>query len=881
MDWVRYAESHGSEGDPAIPYASRYRDYLIRALNADVPYNDLLREHIAGDILPDPRINEELGIKESSIGTAQYRFVLHGFGPTDALLEQVRFTNDQIDAISKAFLATTVSCARCHDHKFDPVSQKDFYALYGIMASCRPATIIIDTLQRQNLNKEKLAAKKKEIQEALAEIWNIEIDSLEERLTNPPETLAKSIGNATTTFDPLHPWQRLHNATGSAFERGWREIHSQWRASEDALRKRSEVKHPLSWDLAKPTDWRTHGNGVDSGPSPAGAFAIHHEGDRALIGIYPAGIYSHDLSTKHSGTIASPRFKLDNYDLYLRIAGNGHAVARYVIQNYPRNGTVYPYHSLTSNDWRWQRWDMAYWNGDMAHIELSTAMDQPVLVQTGNSRSWFGITDAILVTKGQPAPQELATEFTRPFYAIDGEMKSVANLVKRYQDSLRTSVDAWRSGEATNDQAHYLNKAIHSGLLSNSKSASEVLDTHIQAYRALEAEIPVPTRVPGVLEHVPFNQAFLPRGDHKNPGDLVPRGFIEALDATPYQTDDAGRLALANSLVADANPLTARVITNRLWHHVFGTGIVATPDDFGVMGAAPTHPELLDYLANQMRTEGWSIKQTLRTLVTSRTFQLSSKPTDRATQHDPANQFLTHGNMRRLEAEAIRDALLVAAGRMNLTPPDGSVDGNSDRRSVYVRVIRNNLDPFLTTFDAPAPVSAKGRRDATNVPAHALTLMNDPFVRDAAEKLAARIRDDSTLADDTARITRLFEVVTNRPPTDSERTMLANYLAASKNRPPGIDHDPSLKPTIDQLNERIAAIHIEMEERRVAALAKDDNLARLPERDQNKKISAALVNEVSDLETRLANANALAAPPKPWVELAHSLFNTKEFIYLK
>ncbi|MFP6901437.1 MAG: DUF1549 domain-containing protein, partial [Opitutales bacterium] len=125
MDWVRYADSHGSEGDPNIPNAYRYRNYLIRALNADVPYDQLVREHLAGDLLPKPRVDEELGLNESAIGTAHLRFVLHGFAPTDALDEHVRFTDDQIDVITKTFLGLTVSCARCHNHKFDAISQKD------------------------------------------------------------------------------------------------------------------------------------------------------------------------------------------------------------------------------------------------------------------------------------------------------------------------------------------------------------------------------------------------------------------------------------------------------------------------------------------------------------------------------------------------------------------------------------------------------------------------------------------------------------------------------------------------------------------------------------------------------------------------------------
>ena len=148
MDWIRYAESHGSEGDPEIFGAWQYRDYLIRALNADVPVDQLIREHVAGDLLSKPRLNTDLGINESAIGPAHWRMVFHGFAPTDALDEKVRFIDDQINSFSKAFLGLTVSCSRCHDHKFDAISQKDYYALFGILGSCRPGRTVIDLPER-------------------------------------------------------------------------------------------------------------------------------------------------------------------------------------------------------------------------------------------------------------------------------------------------------------------------------------------------------------------------------------------------------------------------------------------------------------------------------------------------------------------------------------------------------------------------------------------------------------------------------------------------------------------------------------------------------------------------------------------------------------
>jgi hypothetical protein len=184
MDWYRYAETHGSEGDPVLPFAGIYRDYIIRALNDDVPYDQLLREHIAGDLLKKPRINKELDLNESAIAPAHFRMVPYGFGVVDAYQEQITNTENQIDVISKAMLGVTVSCARCHNHKFDPISQKDFYRLYGILASNHPGTRNVDTEEKQELHKRDLTRLKPRLQKGLADLWLEEVDVAVEKLAS-------------------------------------------------------------------------------------------------------------------------------------------------------------------------------------------------------------------------------------------------------------------------------------------------------------------------------------------------------------------------------------------------------------------------------------------------------------------------------------------------------------------------------------------------------------------------------------------------------------------------------------------------------------------------------------------------------------------------
>ncbi len=206
MDWLRYADSHGSEGDPMIPHAWRYRDYLIRALNDDVPYDRLVREHVAGDLSPDPRINQSLQINESAIGPAHLRMVAHGYAPTDALDELVTFTDNQIDVLSKAFLGLTVACARCHNHKFDPIGQTDFYALFGILASTRPALVTIDTPAHADTNRHELERLKAQIRSRLGTAWLNTAQPVDGKV--PPAT---SAGRNPAPNPPAWRWDLTGN----------------------------------------------------------------------------------------------------------------------------------------------------------------------------------------------------------------------------------------------------------------------------------------------------------------------------------------------------------------------------------------------------------------------------------------------------------------------------------------------------------------------------------------------------------------------------------------------------------------------------------------------------------------------------------------------
>ncbi|HVW39012.1 MAG TPA: DUF1549 domain-containing protein, partial [Pirellulales bacterium] len=399
MDWFRFAESHGSEGDPAIPYAWRYRDYLIRALNDDVAYDQLIREHLAGDLLPVPRINRELAIHESALGTAHFRMVQHGYAPTDALDEQITFTDNQIDVLGKAFLGLTISCARCHNHKFDPIGQADFYALYGILASCRPALVTVDLPERQNVHRQELARLKAEIKQKLAAAWLRSLDELPAKLQNLPPEWQKAIDAAAKEpGHPLHAWAMLREKQGAEFAAGWKRLQNDWSRAAEQRKTHNSADYPLRWDLTGNdyAQWFKHGNGLADKPAAPGEFAVSPSGEQAIAAVYGGGVYSHLVSTKHNGVLTSPRFKIETDSMSLRVAGGAGARVRLVVRNYPRvPGLLYEAYQPNGEVFEWRHWDVRYWKGEWAHIEIATAADLPVEAKTDDGRSWFGIAEIV------------------------------------------------------------------------------------------------------------------------------------------------------------------------------------------------------------------------------------------------------------------------------------------------------------------------------------------------------------------------------------------------------------------------------------------------------------------------------------------------------
>lgn len=829
MDVVRFTETHGNEWNYEVHHAWRYRDYLIRAFNDDLPYDQFVREHVAGDLLP-PRWNRGERFNEAPIGTAFWRF---GEVNHDDCIEfrQIGFdlADNQIDTLTKAFQATTVACARCHDHKIDAVSMKDYYALLGILRSSR---LVAHTIDAPAVNAEsitRLRALKADVRTELARRWQAEACDLgrtlraaQAALDRRPdaaalargldarrlETCKKLLGAANVPLDDLlHLWRAQHGKDAAQ-----RDHLAKTFTKEARARVEFNAKHftPLgAFDAGRLDGWHVGGQGLRDGAARSGDFAIAGAGDAALAAVYPAGLYTHLLSERLNGTLRSPPLPARKFVSFHALGGKTSAV-RLVSNNCQLNYVNYK--ALTKPTLQWLRFAIPEDRASLrTYAELMTKLDNPKFPDqlgtlggdVGNARvpwaqaaadprSYFGVT-RVVVHDGDETPRP---ELSHLLPLLAGAVKGEADLAERYAEVAAAAVAAWARGEATDEHARWLDELLRRGLLTNRRDASPRLAKLVAEYRATEARLAVPRVVPGLADAATgHDHPILVRGDAKKLGEIVPRRYLEVLDSPqqPFHAKGSGRRELAERLASAENPLTARVMVNRLWHHLFGTGLVRTVDDFGHVGERPSHPELLDYLAARFVAEGWSVKKMLRFLVLSRAFQATSRVDAAGRAADPDNRLLHHYPARRLEAEAIRDAILAASGRLDRAlygpsvhpyrakaVPDrrlfpGPLDG-AGRRSVYIKV--NLMEPpqFLGAFNIPGGKVAQGRRDVTNVPAQALALLNDPFVLQQADVWAGRLiaRDDPTPA---ARIAHLFHVALGRPPTSAESDRYGRAVA--------------------------------------------------------------------------------------------------------
>lgn len=797
MDLMRYTETHGSETDQPLPMAWQYRDYLVRAFNQNVPLDALIREHLAGDILPKPRLSAG-GLNESSVGPAHFRMVEHGENAVDTREDQVRVLENQIDVVSKAFQGMTVACARCHDHKFDAISQRDYYALQGVFASAHLGQRVIDTPAHLNRLNGALEQAQEALRQGLGKEW---LKAAERLRAEFPETLEQEDGwkqaFGEAQKDPAHPLHAWFKINTDNLPQQWEALRKKSEADQAAIKEFNVTHFKKVWDFrqGQAEGWLRSGAGLEQKPELE-RFRVSQSGDRLLVGLYPPALLSHWFSSRQHGIMISPAFTIETgrisvrafgFDGLVRLVTDNYAVARRFNSKAVLLEEKDGWHMLNDKELT----DPDRRKGQRARLEFVTREDSSIPVKylkplDPNSKpaaksepvedSFFGVAEIVFHNRKNNEVPKLEASGLRLLLQKRAPA-SRAELAGLYSEVLREAIEAWSQHSATEDQVAYLNAFLSSGLLPVHLSEMPSLQPMVERYRALHREVPQPRRAPGLLELEPSDAPLLTRGDHKNPADLVQRGYLEVLGKGPFKTQQSGRLELADQIASPQNPLTARVMANRIWHWVYGVGIVPTVDNFGRIGEQPSHPELLEYLAARLVQKDWSLKEGLRFLLTTETFRSSSKPSLEAQTKDPANQWLTHMRVRRLEAESIRDSLLrVSGGLVEKAGGPGLGEADMSSRSVYLAVSRSKLNSFLGVFDAPRPFTTVGRRDITTVPAQSLALLNGPFATKCANLWSARVIRSSSPKLPQVRLDSMFMSAFARRPTQAETRALLDVL---------------------------------------------------------------------------------------------------------
>ena len=1044
LDLVRYAETKAHEFDYPIPNAYRYRDYVIRAFNADVPYDRFVTEFIAGDLVEPPRLDPTGTWDESILGTGAWQLGEEVHSPVEPRGDQTDRIANQVEVLSKSVMALGAACARCHDHKFDPISAEDYHALAGFALSTAPRQVRYESNDRNLALAARLdawsAASQEHARAAAARALEAQVDGLAEVLAAAaaPSDAAPYSDEATAALDALfaergdprpcvvledfegedlaacslgpwtvtgeafldHPIRRgdIHgsqptfhprgrgainsyaghpDAEGSAdvylgtltsapftvvrrylhflvnggdgettrvelidaateevllttsgersntlsharfdlealqgrrlrirfvdeHEGGWGQIGGDHFVLSDepgaeALDRALPVPHlarlvrdhggaeldrVLGWMDAlaaasegSPADrwrrwlervegapaeagrgvrplvdysalegarWITNGPGFGTGPLEQGDVVLDREGESVRVAAVAArhGAAHHptwadlrvvDSSTSRNTslnwvqagrTLVSPEFDLEHGRVAHLVRGEGRMLmpiaSHKLVQGPLHAGSTRSFD--TGGQWQWFIQDVPSGAGLSAHLELTATGDGPCEIAA---------TVEVARDGALPTPTSLAWVEDR---ALDELEDDTAGARARFvEQRLLDAAELLRSGgiagrSLTDGEREFL-LALAEFVLTEVPAARDAASAELAPLaptltglldeRVLESRL-----APAALELEGRDERVLDRGSWRTPGAPAPRRLPAELrsDDAPLAVDSggSGRLAFAEALLASESAIAQRVWVNRAWHALFGRGIVETTDDFGAMGARPTHPELLDRLALDFAADGWSTKRLLRRLVLTDAYGRSTVPTASAAELDPTNELLGHMRVRRLEAEEVRDTLLAASGELDreaygapvpihLTPfmtgrgrpgRSGPMDGDR-RRSIYIEVRRNFPHPLLTVFDQPTPSTCHGRRTSANVPAQALAMLNDPFVEERAVAMAGSV----DRAEPGAALEQLWLRALGRRPSGDELALALAHVdgAPADDLEPWVDVAHTLFNTKDFL----------------------------------------------------------------------------------
>lgn len=767
LDLTRYAETLGHEFDYPIRNAWQYREVVIDGFNIDLAYDQIVREHVAGDLLSKPRVHPVTGINQSLASTTWWWMGDTVHAPVDVQVDWATRIENQIDVFSKTFLGMTIACARCHDHKFDAISTQDYYGLSGILRSTRRLYRPTDPSgEIRESTKTLLDSIKSADQQAMQE-YKTNSDNLRSWLDlaiQKLKTQGDKLDGVLPISHPLYPLRDLLTDDFSARQKETRAQHQNLRAAFAQWCDESPLLAEFSKGL--PTGWSIH-TALDAQhceqiwmnepifdwfkkdlpfPNPQGFFRTQRIGrNQALV-------------------LRSPTFEVTKPVVSLKMHGKG-AHSNVVAGNY----YMLEFHQLLFGDLRKGIDQTAGW---LTHAgDLNKYVGLPAFLsiecEPGN---WFELAEVRISDRGPPVEPSLVAG-----QLLEIEADSSAAFLDQFAHRLSEAVERIGHGKAEQSDLVLVQSC---GELSSQLTIefpiekAEGLKRAVARIRKKDGRIPAPTMLLTMSEGTPTDDVIAIRGNPRQSGEVVSRGCLQKLvSVKATEPHSSGRLELAESLVS-SHPLTARVIVNRVWHHLMGRGLVDSTDNLGVLGGRPTHPQLLDYLSQELVNHDWSIKWLVREIALSQTYRMSSQPSEEHLRLDADGKLWSHRRVRRISAESLRDAMLSVAGSLDYRVNGPSVPihlndqmtgrgrpGNSgpldgdNRRSIFVEVRRNFLDPFLVAFDFPMPATTVGNRNVSNVPAQALGLLNDPLVSEVAKRWAADVLREK---DPTNRVRSMF-----------------------------------------------------------------------------------------------------------------------------
>ncbi|MCC7420193.1 MAG: PSD1 domain-containing protein [Planctomycetaceae bacterium] len=762
LDVVRYADTAGDGADYPVPEAHLYRNWVIRAFNADMPFDEFLRQQIAGDILARERATQGTitDAEYADLVTATgYLAVTKRFGYNVNTEFQHLDIADTIETVGRSLLGLSLGCARCHDHKYEPVTAEDYYALYGIFASStfafpggeehkRPANFVplatpheVERLNRERQQElarfdallKKAEAERTAAYDSVRFAGGIDFGFEGQSLESAPAFPWFTAGPNKVLVDAQSPYTNLHPAGGRGLRLG------KGVANEGIRQQFPAISAAQAETLHFNIDFRN----VDA-PKASGAYRL---------------FLSHGVITTMGieCSVEANQFSIRNGDAW-EVVRQLETGAWYNLQ-------------LTL---------------DLKGKRYSGRIGRPNDVVEFHDKSFAGGWDGVLDTFiSDNLGQKKGTVVTRDIDNLGltatpiGPVDSKAAPPK--EAAAGTTGQPPLGGEKLREQLAAIDARVKS--ISAERDAAGSRFTSPAAY--------------GVSEGQPHNVKLQRRGEPTNLGQEVPRRWMTLLGGDPLTAPStgSGRRELAEWIAREDNPLTARVFVNRLWQHHFGTGIVASASDFGLRGQQPSHPELLDWLAHELRHG--SIKSLHRMIVLSRTYQQGSADNEAAVAVDSENRLLWKFARRRLSAEEIRDAMLAVSGNLDDRMPGPhpfppvntwsftihypfAAHYDHNHRSVYLMVQRAKKHPYLSLFDGADPNLSTDVRALTTTPTQSLFLMNDPFVHAQAQSFARRVQ--SIEGDVRARLAWAVEAATGQRPDDAQIDEAAAFLTQYEKR---------------------------------------------------------------------------------------------------